>query len=280
MMDNFKHTQMTTYLYLKNIREMLEYSTNGKSKTKEDYDAKKKIFEQAITEKGLLTELVIKNNPDQAEKIKETYEDFLFDVFNDRVITFEDNKMIFDTAMKMNYFKSLFHVRELFNSISLSQIQFARNNYKDNYDRSVEELLIKEDVLYRAVFMLVLHTAIKDSFMEFVNEMNASKGQANPQTNFITNVLSQYIQMASGIMDNNQNIVDSDFNEAKHRLKTTIDAITGRLGKKSLQDQENYFVAAREAIDKALVKLERAWFEVYTPLVRETIEFEKAMRQK
>lgn len=279
-MDNFKHTQMVTYLYLKNIREMLEYSTNGRVKTKEDYNTKKKIFEQAITEKGLLTEIVLKNNQDQAEKIKETYEDFLFDVFNDRVITFEEDKMIFDGAMKMNYFKSLFQVRELFNSISWSQIQFAKNNYKENYDKSVEELLIKEDVLYRIVFMLVLHTAIRDSFMEFVNEMNASKGQSNPQINFITNILSQYLQMASGIMDNNKNITDSDFNEAKHRLKTTIDAITGKLGKKNLQDQENYFVAAREAIDKALMKLERVWHEAYTPLIKETIEFEKGSRQK
>ncbi|MCH5172332.1 MAG: hypothetical protein J1F31_05855 [Erysipelotrichales bacterium] len=278
-MDNFKHTQMATYLYLKNIREMLEYSTNGRNKTKEDYDTKKKIFEQAITEKGLLTEIVIKNNPDQAEKIKETYEDFMFDVFNDRVITFEDGKMIFDVAMKMNYFKSLFQVRELFNSISWSQIQFAKNNRKDNYDSSVEELLIKEDVLYRSVFMLVLHTAIRDSFMEFVTEMNASKGNANPQTNFITNILSQYMQMLAGIMDNNKSITDPDFNEAKHRMKTTIDAITGKLGKKNLQDQENYFVAAREAIDKALVKLERVWHEAYTPLIKETIEFEKSLRQ-
>ena len=279
MMDNFKHTQMATYLYLKNIREMLEYSTNGRVKTKEDYDTKKKIFEQAISEKGLLTELVIKNNPEQADKIKETYEDFLFDVFNDRVITFEEDKMIFDVAMKMNYFKSLFQVRELFYSISLSQIQFAKNNRKDDYDNSVEELLVKEDVLYRVVFMLVLHTAIRDSFMEFVKEMNDAKGNANPQTNFITNILSQYLQMAAGVMDNNKNINNSDFLEAKHRLKTAIDSITGKLGKKTLQDQENYFVAARESIDKALFNLERAWHEVYTPLIKETIEFEKAMRK-
>ena len=35
-MDNFKHTEMITYFYLKNLRELLEYATN-KNKTKEDY---------------------------------------------------------------------------------------------------------------------------------------------------------------------------------------------------------------------------------------------------
>ena len=132
-MDKFKHTQMVTYLYLKNLREMLEYSTNGRKKTKQDYDTKKKIFEQAIAEKGFLTEMVFKSNPDQAEKLKETYEDFLYDVFNERVITFEDNQMNFDDAMKMNFFKSIFQVRELFFSIALSQIRFAKNDKKENY---------------------------------------------------------------------------------------------------------------------------------------------------
>ncbi len=279
-MDKFKHTQMVTYLYLKNLREMLEYSTNGRKKTKQDYDTKKKIFEQAIAEKGFLTEMVFKSNPDQAEKLKETYEDFLYDVFNERVITFEDNQMNFDDAMKMNFFKSIFQVRELFFSIALSQIRFAKNDKKENYDADVENLIFKEDALYRTVFMLVLHIAIRDQFLEFVKEMNNSKGNQNPQTNFITNILSEYLRMASGIMNGNQGINDSDFEEAKHRLKTTIDAITGRLGKKTLQDQENYFVAAREAIDKALVKFEKEWYEIYTPLVKETLEFEKNIQQK
>ena len=68
-MDNFKHTEMITYFYLKNLRELLEYATN-KNKTKEDYDTKKKIFEQVISENGLITTIVIKNNPDQTDKIK------------------------------------------------------------------------------------------------------------------------------------------------------------------------------------------------------------------
>lgn len=278
-MDNFKHTQMVTYLYLKNIREMLEYAFNSKNKTKEDYEAKKKIFEQAINEKGLLSEVVLKNNPEQAEKIKETYEDFLYDVFNDRVITFDNEKMIFDSAMRMNYFKSIFQVRELYNSITYSQIDYAKKTYGEKYDNAIEDLLVKEDLLYRSVFLVVLHTAIRDSFLDFVKEMNDSKGQANPQTNFITNVLTQYLQMSMAIMDNNHSITNKEFVEATHRLKTAIDAITGKLGKKNMQDQENYFVLAKEAIDKSVLFAEEAWRDVYNPLIKETIEFEKTLKK-
>jgi len=46
-----------------------------------------------------------------------------------------------------------------------------------------------------------------------------------------------------------------------------------------MQAQENYFVLAREAIDKALVNVETKWLEKYNPLVKETVEFEKAQRQ-
>lgn len=278
-MDNFKHTQMVTYLYLKNLREMLEYSLSNKKKTKEDYEGKKKIFEQAINEKGLLTEVVLKNNPEQADKIKESYEDFLYDVFNDRVITFDNETMIFDTAMRMNYFKSIFQVRELYNSITYSQIAFAKKNYGDKYDGGVEELLVREDLLYRSLFLVVLHIAIRDTFLDFVKEMNESKGQANPQTNFITNVLTQYLQMSMTIMDGNKGITNAEFLEAKHRFKTAIDAITGKLGKKNMQEQENYFVLAKEAIDKSVLFAEESWREVYNPLIHETIEFEKSLKK-
>ncbi|MCI6358039.1 MAG: hypothetical protein MR766_05370 [Erysipelotrichaceae bacterium] len=277
-MDNFKHTEMITYFYLKNLRELLEYATN-KNKTKEDYDTKKKIFEQVISENGLITTIVIKNNPDQTDKIKELFEDFMFNVFNDRVISFEDNKMHFDVALKLNFFKSIHDVHELFNSVSLSQINFAHNKQQENYDKSIEELLNKEDVLYRTFFLSVLDFAVRETFLDFVNEMNSSKGQANPQTNFITNILGQYLQISFSIMDGNPRLDDALFLEAKHRFKTAIDAITGKLGKKTLKDQEDYFILATEAIDKCLVVAEAEWVKVFNPLLKETIEFEQNLKK-
>ena len=275
-MDNFKHTQMVTYLYQKNLRELIDYSL-GRKKTQEDYDMKKKIFNEAISEKGLLENIVFKSNPDQADKIKEKYEDFLFNVFNDRVITFENGNVIFDSAQRLNYFISIFETRELFLSISLSQINFAKNR-QGNYDSSVEELIQKEDLFYRSVFMLALHSAIRDSFMEFVKEVNEAKGEKTPQVNFISNILGQYISLVNGVMNNRVLSDNADFEEAKHRMKTAIDAITGKLGKKNLQDQENYFIMAREAIDKMIVTGEQEWIKLYNPLVKEVVEFEKNLK--
>ena len=128
-MNNFKHTQMVTYFYLKNLREMLDFAYEGRNKTKEEYDQKKKIFEQAIGENGILENFVFKSNPDQKDKIKEKYEDFLYDVFNDRVISFENDKMLFDIAQKLNYFKAIFETRELFQTIAISQINYGRKQF-------------------------------------------------------------------------------------------------------------------------------------------------------
>lgn len=277
-MNNFKHTQMVTYFYLKNLREMLDFAYEGRNKKKEEYDQKKKIFEQAIGENGILENFVFKSNPDQKDKIKEKYEDFLYDVFNDRVISFENDKMLFDVAQKLNYFKAIFETRELFQTIAISQINYGRKQFKEEYDAGVEQLLIAEDIFYRSLFIVLLEVAVRDTFLDYVKEMNESKGQANPQINFITNILGQYLQLATAIMSNE--IVENElFDEAKHCFKTAIDAITGKLGKKNLQDQENYFINARAAADKSLVEAERKWIELFNPLVKETIEFEKQTKQ-
>lgn len=277
-MNNFKHTQMVTYFYLKNLREMLDFAYEGRNKTKEEYDQKKKIFEQAIGENGILENFVFKSNPDQKDKIKEKYEDFLYDVFNDRVISFENDKMLFDIAQKLNYFKAIFETRELFQTIAISQINYGRKQFKEEYDVGVEQLLIAEDIFYRSLFIVLLEVAVRDTFLDYVKEMNESKGQANPQINFITNILGQYLQLATAIMGNEM-VENELFDEAKHCFKTAIDAITGKLGKKNLQDQENYFINARATADKSLVEAERKWIELFNPLVKETIEFEKQAKQ-
>ena len=277
-MNNFKHTQMVTYFYLKNLREMLDFAYEGRNKKKEEYDQKKKIFEQAIGENGILENFVFKSNPDQKDKIKEKYEDFLYDVFNDRVISFENDKMHFDVAQKLNYFKAIFETRELFQTIAISQINYGRKQFKEEYDAGVEQLLIAEDIFYRSLFIVLLEVAVRDTFLDYVKEMNESKGQANPQINFITNILGQYLQLATAIMSNEM-VENELFDEAKHCFKTAIDAITGKLGKKNLQDQENYFINARAAADKSLVEAEKKWIELFNPLVKETIEFEKQTKQ-
>ncbi len=277
-MNNFKHTQMVTYFYLKNLREMLDFAYEGRNKKKEEYDQKKKIFEQAIGENGILENFVFKSNPDQKDKIKEKYEDFLYDVFNDRVISFENDKMLFDVAQKLNYFKAIFETRELFQTIAISQINYGRKQFKEEYDAGVEQLLIAEDIFYRSLFIVLLEVAVRDTFLDYVKEMNESKGQANPQINFITNILGQYLQLATAIMSNEM-VENELFDEAKHCFKTAIDAITGKLGKKNLQDQENYFINARAAADKSLVEAEKKWIELFNPLVKETIEFEKQAKQ-
>ena len=277
-MNNFKHTQMVTYFYLKNLREMLDFAYEGRNKTKEEYDQKKKIFEQAIGENGILENFVFKSNPDQKDKIKEKYEDFLYDVFNDRVISFENDKMLFDIAQKLNYFKAIFETRELFQTIAISQINYGRKQFKEEYDAGVEQLLIAEDIFYRSLFIVLLEVAVRDTFLDYVKEMNESKGQANPQINFITNILGQYLQLATAIMGNEM-VENELFDEAKHCFKTAIDAITGKLGKKNLQDQENYFINARATADKSLVEAEGKWIELFNPLVKETIEFEKQAKQ-
>ena len=264
MMNNFKHTQMVTYFYLKNLREMLDFAYEGRNKTKEEYDQKKKIFEQAIGENGILENFVFKSNPDQKDKIKEKYEDFLYDVFNDRVISFENDKMLFDIAQKLNYFKAIFETRELFQTIAISQINYGRKQFKEEYDAGVEQLLIAEDIFYRSLFIVLLEVAVRDTFLDYVKEMNESKGQ--------------YLQLATAIMGNEM-VENELFDEAKHCFKTAIDAITGKLGKKNLQDQENYFINARATADKSLVEAERKWIELFNPLVKETIEFEKQAKQ-
>lgn len=277
-MNNFKHTQMVTYFYLKNLREMLDFAYEGRNKKKEEYDQKKKIFEQAVGENGILENFVFKSNPDQKDKIKEKYEDFFYDVFNDRVISFENDKMIFDVAQKLNYFKAIFETRELFQTIAISQINYGRKQFKEEYDAGVEQLLIAEDIFYRSLFIVLLEVAVRDTFLDYVKEMNESKGQTNPQINFITNILGQYLQLSTAIMGNEM-VENELFDEAKHCFKTAIDTITGKLGKKNLQDQENYFINARATADKSLVEAERKWIELFNPLVKETIEFEKQAKQ-
>lgn len=278
-MDNFKHTQMITYFYLKNLRELLDFAYEGRNKTQEEYDQKKKIFEQAIAEKGILENFVFKSNPDKVDMLKEKYEDFMYDVFNDRVITFENGKMIFDVAQKLNYFKSIFEIRGLFMTIALSQVNFAKGNTNQEYDNSVEQLLIDDDFFFRNLFLLLVETAIKENFLEYIKVMNEAKGQPSPQTNFISNILGQYLQLANATVSGNLLGESEDFDNARHRYQTLVDAITGKLGKKTIQDQENYFILAREAVDKALLNAEAKWMEKYNPLVKETVEFEKAQRQ-
>lgn len=278
-MDNFKHTQMITYFYLKNLRELLDFAYEGRNKTQEEYDQKKKIFEQAIAEKGILENFVFKSNPDKVDMLKEKYEDFMYDVFNDRVISFENGKMIFDVAQKLNYFKSIFEIRGLFMSIALSQINFAKGNTSQEYDNSVEQLLIDDDFFFRDLFLLLLETAIKENFLDYIKEMNEAKGQPSPQINFISNILGQYIQLANAAISGNLLAENEDFDNARHRYQTLIDAITGKLGKKTMQDQENYFVLAREAVDKALLNIESQWLIKYNPLVKETVEFEKKQKE-
>lgn len=186
--------------------------------------------------------------------------------------------MIFDVAQKLNYFKAIFETRELFQTIAVSQINYGRKTFNEEYDADVEKLLIAEDIFYRSLFIVLLEVAVRDTFLDYVKEMNESKGQANPQINFITNILGQYLQLATAIMSNEM-VENEYFDEAKHCFKTAIDAITGKLGKKNLQEQENYFINARAASDKSLVEAEKQWIELFNPLVKETIEFEKQAKE-
>ena len=101
----------------------------------------------------------------------------------------------------------------------------------------------------------------------------------NPPKNIYALNTKNHTQRVSLTLENYMTPENELFDEAKHCFKTAIDAITGKLGKKNLQEQENYFINARAASDKSLVEAERKWIELFNPLVKETIEFEKQAKQ-
>lgn len=275
-MDKETLVALRFYHYVKVTRDTLEYTVKNDKLKLTDFENRKDFFKRSLSEGELLNN-VLKDNGENGEKVRAKIEDFIADVFEGNIIRPNGVFVRSDTTQKLTIMRDVAMTREIFVDICLSHNQYIKA--KGLLRADVEDLMKKDDNLYRSLMAFLLFDCIKESFVEFNRFMNESKGQQTPQSNFVANTLGEYMSMLRFIFSR-QFFDDNDsYTKVKETMNAMIDFVTGKNKVETQEERERFFLNAKAAVDRSLAESEAAWVACYTPLVQELSKAEEEIQK-
>ncbi len=262
------------------IRDTLEYLVPRKDGYKvEVYNQRKNIIKIALSKNHALDRFLTENK-ETGEKIRNNIQDFYDMVYGDesRAVFVENDKVVVDNGYNTQVLDYVIGLHETLFDICNGFIKHAKET--NNYEEELGLLVERENHLYRCVSSMVITDQIHRLFVEFNKAMRESKGQATPQSNFISNELRKNVGFFRFVQDH-AHYEDDIYKLAVDKSKYVLDLMSG----KEKLDETGEGIR-KEILNlhtlwaRAVVLTEAEWRGIYQKVVNDLIAYDKEMLAK
>lgn len=262
------------YHYLLNLRDTIEY-TIDREHSVAIYNQRKTVLTEG-KKSGTALGNFLDNNQENAAKVVAKLDEFISDFYSDEstVLKVVGETVRVDHTQNIKIFEESIQLAESVRDIIYGYVQFAKS--KGELDPLVEDLIRKDEKLYRVIVEMLIQSEFQKSFAEFQKVMGENKGQPSPQSNFI--VQNELNKLASLLRFSRQHCHATD-NETLDLLDRGIQVIEMSEGRRDRRDNKSFkelFDMVNLESNTAVRVREPIWKEAYEKVVSEAVAAQKA----
>ena len=267
------------YQFLLNVRDTLEYSINRDHEARKYEDRKKVILGNLEQENSVFGNFV-SNNKEQSAKLVESLNNFVEDFYKDdtSVLAISGDKIRVDHSQNIKILEETVNVAEGLRDVLYAYVNYARG--RGELEKEVEDLVKKDERLYRSIVNMLVMQEFEKSFAEFQKVMGESQGKPSPQSNFI--VQNELVKLSSTLRFSRHHARCTD-NETLDMLDRTNAVLEMTEGRRDRRDNKTFKVLFDEVNQEAIVavrKYETEWKISFDRVIQEVLNEQKANKEK
>ena len=259
------------YQFLLNLRDTLEYTINRDHELRA-YEERKRIITNNVNDENSVFGNFVANNKEQTEKLVETLKTFIEDFYSDQsnVLMVSGDKVRVDYTQNIKIFEETIQVAESLRDVLYAYINHAKST--NDLDSGLEELVKRDEKLYRSIVNMLVMQEFQKSFGEFQKVMGESQGKPTPQSNFI--VQNELVKLSSLVRFSRQHAhcTDNETLDMLDRTNAVLEMTEGRRDRRDNKSFKEIFETLnKEAIEAVRVN-ETAWKQQFDIVIRAVIE--------
>lgn len=266
------------YQFLLNVRDTMEYTMNRDHELRV-YEERKRVITNNINDENSVFGNFVANNKEQTEKLMETLKTFVEDFYSESstILMPSNDKVRVDYTQNIKTFEETIQVAESIRDVLYAYLNHTRST--GELDSGVDELVKRDERLYRSIVNMLVMQEFQKSFAEFQKVMGESQGKPTPQSNFI--VQNELVKLSALVRFSRQHAHCTD-NETLDMLDRTNAVLEMTEGRRERRDnksfKEIFDIANKEALE-AVRKNETAWKEQYDIVFKAIIEEQNKAQQ-
>lgn len=258
------------YHYLLTLKDTLEYVIDREHKI-DVYNNRKTVLIKGKEENAAFGHF-LSENKEQTAKLVEKLDEFINEFYSDdsTVIMVANDSVRVDHSQNIKIIDAAVSLSESVRDILYQYLNFARS--RNELDPEIQELVNKDERLYRVVVSMLAFNEYQKSFAEFQKVMSESKGQQTPQSNFI--VQNELTKLAALIRFSraHAHCTDNETLDMLDRVIQVVEMCEGRRDRRDNKSFKDFFSECNLEANNAVAPREVAWKEIYNKLVGEIVK--------
>ena len=300
-MQNSSTGTFTLIRYNFLVRETLEYCVVKPEYKKELYQMRKAGLSFEISNPTLLKRYLDDISTQYEEQAKEgklnnvlddegnlkpepfnkLIKDLISEIYSDdsTVVHLAEDGLRVDQAQHLKIYEYVIPVHEQIQRIIRTRIKYAKE--KNILEPALEDLVNKDERMYRAVVFEVTSNDLEKLFVEFGKAMAESKGQPTPQSNFVQNDINRIVGLINFVRNNGDaTIIDTDYHEVSDYYALTIDMVYHKRELPEGKHFKDIFAELHQKVRAYLNKTTQLWIAAFSPMEKEFEEYIKENQAK
>lgn len=263
------------YQFLLNLRDTLEYTINRDHDLRV-YNERKRVITSNVEDSNSVFGNFVSNNKEQTEKLVEVLKTFIEDFYSDSstILMAAGDKIRVDYTQNIKTFEETINVAESLRDVLYAYVNHARGTKE--LDSSLQELIVRDERLYRSIVNMLVMQEFQKSFSEFQKVMSESKGQPTPQSNFI--VQNELVKLSGLLRFSRQHAhcTDNPTLDMLDRTNAVLEMTEGRRDRRDNKSFKELFdIVNKDALEAVRVN-EIAWKEQYDIVIKDVIAGQSA----
>ena len=258
------------YQFLLNIRDTLEYAIDREHDLKK-YEERKKIILVNLEQENSVFGNFVANNQEQSKKLVEDLNNFVDNFYKENsVLTVSGDKIRVDHSQNIKILEETVNVAEELRDVLYAYVNYAKG--RNELEPEMEELIKKDEKLYRSIVNMLVMQEFEKSFAEFQKVMTESQGKPSPQSNFI--VQNELVKLSGALRSSRAHAHCTD-NETLDMLDRTNAVLEMTEGRRDRRDNKSFKTLFEEVNQEAIVavrKYEPEWKAVFDRVIQEIIK--------
>ncbi|MGI6714085.1 MAG: hypothetical protein ACOX3K_03435 [Bacilli bacterium] len=260
------------------VRDTLEYTIKNHKVQPAVYLERKKAWDVLTQEKAPLMTFIA-NNEEKSEKFKENLAHFKGYVFGeeDAIVQLSGEEVVVDRARNITIFESVIGIYQTLLDIIRGYLKYAKE--QNAYEEAMEDLLNKDEFMFRVTSHLVLVEEMFDRFTEFNKVMRESNGQPGPLTNFVVEDMKKINGMIQFSKAHNQ-VKDYRYHQAVDKVMILIALIEGKRQLEPEKTLPQFVQETRQGFASLIAEAEKSWRDQFQKVMQDAYQWSQKQTKK
>lgn len=260
------------------VRDTLEYTIKNHKVKPAVYLERKKAWDVLLQEKAPLMTFIA-NNAEKSDKFKENLAQFKTYVFGeeDAIIQLVGEEVVVDRARNITIFESVIGIYQTLLDIMRGYLKYAKE--QNAYEEAMEDLINKDEFMFRVTSHLVLVEEMFERFTEFNKVMRENGGKPDPLANFVVEDMKKINGLIHFSKAHNQ-VKDYRYHQAVDHVMILIELMEGKRQLEPEKTLPQFVQETRQAFANILNEVEKSWRDHFQKVMQDAYQWSQTQIKK